>query len=58
MFQILKGNYFSLAGKSPFKHLIYPVPVPGGLGVHATLDLGGQVRFGPDVDELRILDKR
>ena len=45
-----KGNYFSLAGKSPFKHLIYPVPVPGGLGVHATLDLGGQVRFGPDVE--------
>jgi L-2-hydroxyglutarate oxidase LhgO len=45
-----KGNYFSLVGPSPFKHLIYPVPVAGGLGVHATLDLGGQVRFGPDVE--------
>jgi L-2-hydroxyglutarate oxidase LhgO len=46
-----KGNYFSLSsGTSPFSHLVYPVPVPGGLGVHATIDLGGQVRFGPDVE--------
>ena len=44
-----KGTYFSLEGKSPFQHLIYPVPVAGGLGVHLTLDLGGQARFGPDV---------
>ncbi|MDZ7686579.1 MAG: NAD(P)/FAD-dependent oxidoreductase [Gammaproteobacteria bacterium] len=46
-----KGNYFTLAGKSPFQRLIYPVPEPSGagLGVHATLDLGGQVKFGPDV---------
>jgi L-2-hydroxyglutarate oxidase LhgO len=44
-----KGNYFSLLGKSPFKHLVYPVPEPGGLGVHLTLDLGGQAKFGPDV---------
>ncbi|MES2941901.1 MAG: NAD(P)/FAD-dependent oxidoreductase [Pseudomonadota bacterium] len=44
-----KGNYFSLAGKSPFRHLIYPVPEAGGLGVHLTIDLGGQARFGPDV---------
>ena len=44
-----KGNYFSLAGRSPFSRLIYPVPVRGGLGVHLTLDLGGQARFGPDV---------
>ena len=44
-----KGNYFSLAGRSPFSRLIYPVPVAAGLGVHATLDLGGQVKFGPDV---------
>jgi L-2-hydroxyglutarate oxidase LhgO len=44
-----KGNYFSLTGKSPFSRLIYPLPEPGGLGVHATLDLGGQTRFGPDV---------
>ena len=47
-----KGNYFSLSAKAPFSHLIYPVPVPGGLGVHLTLDLGGQARFGPDVQWL------
>lgn len=47
-----KGNYFSLTGKAPFSHLVYPVPEPGGLGVHLTLDLGGQVRFGPDVEWL------
>lgn len=45
-----KGNYFSLFGKAPFSHLIYPVPEPGGLGVHLTLDLNGQARFGPDVE--------
>jgi len=45
-----KGNYYSLAGKAPFSRLIYPVPEPGGLGVHLTLDLGGQARFGPDVE--------
>ncbi len=45
-----KGNYYSLAGRSPFSRLIYPVPEPGGLGVHVTLDLGGQARFGPDVE--------
>jgi L-2-hydroxyglutarate oxidase LhgO len=44
-----KGNYFALRGRSPFKHLIYPIPEPGGLGVHLTFDLAGQVRFGPDV---------
>ena len=44
-----KGSYFSLAGRSPFSRLIYPVPEPGGLGVHLTLDWGGQARFGPDV---------
>jgi L-2-hydroxyglutarate oxidase LhgO len=44
-----KGHYFTLSGKSPFSHLVYPMPAPGGLGVHVTLDLGGQVRFGPDV---------
>jgi L-2-hydroxyglutarate oxidase LhgO len=47
-----KGNYFSLSAKSPFSRLIYPVPEPGGLGVHLTLDLGGQARFGPDVEWL------
>ncbi len=44
-----KGHYFSLAGRSPFTHLVYPVPEAAGLGVHATLDLGGQTKFGPDV---------
>ena len=45
-----KGNYYSLNRKNPFTRLIYPVPEPGGLGVHVTLDLGGQARFGPDVE--------
>ena len=47
-----KGNYFSLAGRAPFTRLIYPVPEQAGLGVHLTLDLGGQARFGPDVQWL------
>jgi len=44
-----KGSYFTLSGKAPFSHLIYPVPEAAGLGVHLTLDLGGQAKFGPDV---------
>ncbi|MGJ7488163.1 NAD(P)/FAD-dependent oxidoreductase [Variovorax sp. LT2P21] len=44
-----KGNYFTLAGRAPFQRLIYPVPESAGLGVHLTLDLGGQAKFGPDV---------
>lgn len=44
-----KGHYFVLAGRSPFSRLVYPLPEPGGLGVHVTLDLAGQARFGPDV---------
>ena len=48
-----KGNYYALAGKAPFKHLIYPVPEAAGLGVHLTLDLGGQAKFGPDVQWLQ-----
>ncbi len=51
-----KGNYFSLATKNPFGRLIYPVPVPGGLGTHLTIDLGGQARFGPDVEWVDSLD--
>ncbi len=47
-----KGNYYSLSGKSPFKRLIYPIPSEAGLGVHITLDLGGQAKFGPDVQWL------
>ena len=47
-----KGNYFVLSGKPPFSHLIYPVPEPSGagLGVHATIDIAGQIKFGPDVE--------
>jgi L-2-hydroxyglutarate oxidase LhgO len=51
-----KGNYFTLSGRSPFSRLIYPVPVPGGLGVHLTVDLGGQARFGPDVEWVDAID--
>ena len=47
-----KGNYFKLQGKSPFTMLIYPAPVVGGLGVHLTLDIAGNARFGPDVEWL------
>ncbi|SME97537.1 L-2-hydroxyglutarate oxidase LhgO [Tistlia consotensis] len=45
-----KGNYYTLAGRSPFGRLIYPMPEKAGLGVHVTVDLGGQARFGPDVE--------
>ena len=51
-----KGNYYSLAGRSPFTHLIYPVPEAAGLGVHLTLDLAGQARFGPDVEWIAEID--
>lgn len=51
-----KGNYFTLEGRSPFSRLIYPVPVPGGLGVHLTVDLGGQARFGPDVEWIKQIE--
>ena len=47
---LCKGNYYSLMGRAPFSRLIYPVPEKAGLGVHLTLDLGGQARFGPDVE--------
>jgi len=53
-----KGNYYSLTRKSPFSRLIYPVPEPGGLGVHVTLDLAGQARFGPDVEWVDKIDYR
>ncbi|SEL65414.1 L-2-hydroxyglutarate oxidase LhgO [Roseateles sp. YR242] len=55
---LAKGNYYSLQGRSPFSRLIYPVPEEGGLGVHLTLDLGGQARFGPDVEWVDELDYR
>ncbi len=51
-----KGNYFTLSARSPFSRLIYPVPVPGGLGVHITVDMGGQAKFGPDVEWIPSID--
>jgi len=51
-FTLAKGNYFSCLTKPSFSRLIYPAPVEGGLGVHITLDLGGRMRFGPDVEWL------
>ncbi|MBB3392005.1 L-2-hydroxyglutarate oxidase LhgO [Rhizobium sp. BK275] len=51
-----KGCYFALTGRAPAKQLIYPVPEPGGLGVHLTLDLAGQARFGPDVEWVEAID--
>ena len=53
---LAKGNYFSCSARAPFAHLIYPVPEPGGLGVHLTLDMAGQARFGPDVEWVETLD--
>jgi L-2-hydroxyglutarate oxidase LhgO len=53
---LAKGNYASLSVKPPFTHLVYPVPEPGGLGVHVTLDMGGRARFGPDVEWLETRD--
>ncbi len=51
-----KGNYYSLAGRAPFSRLIYPIPEAAGLGVHVTLDLAGQARFGPDVEWIDKID--
>ena len=53
-----KGNYYALTRRSPFTRLVYPVPEPGGLGVHITLDLAGQARFGPDVEWVDQIDYR
>jgi L-2-hydroxyglutarate oxidase LhgO len=53
---LAKGNYFSCNARAPFTHLIYPVPEPGGLGVHLTLDMAGQARFGPDVEWVDHID--
>ena len=51
-----RGVYFSLAGRAPFRRLVYPIPPQGGLGVHVTLDLAGQARFGPDVEWISTVD--
>jgi L-2-hydroxyglutarate oxidase LhgO len=53
---LAKGSYFSCSARTPFSHLIYPVPEPGGLGVHLTLDMAGQARFGPDVEWVDRID--
>jgi len=53
---LAKGNYFSCSARAPFSRLIYPVPEPGGLGVHLTLDMAGQARFGPDVEWVESID--
>jgi len=53
---LAKGNYFTLSGKSPFSRPIYPVPEKAGLGVHLTVDLGGQAKFGPDVEWIDEID--
>src|SRR5690606_11865210 len=55
---LCRGRYFGYGGRSPFARLIYPMPEANtaGLGIHATLDLGGQLRFGPDVEYVQTLD--
>src|SRR5204863_8925136 len=54
--RLCKGSYFTLAGRAPFSRLVYPLPDEAGLGVHLTLDLGGQARFGPDTEWIESLD--
>ena len=51
-----RGHYFSYQGQSPFKQLIYPIPRDNGLGIHASLDMGGQLKFGPDTQYIEHLD--
>jgi len=53
---LARGVYFTHAGRLPFSRLIYPVPEPGGLGTHLTLDMAGQARFGPDVEWIDAID--
>jgi L-2-hydroxyglutarate oxidase LhgO len=53
-----RGHYFVLAGRSPFSRLVYPIAVAGGLGIHVTLDMAGQVRFGPDISWVGGVDYR
>jgi len=53
---MIKGNYFRMPGRAPFSRLIYPVPQEATLGVHVTLDLAGQTRFGPDNEAVEAID--
>ena len=53
---LAKGNYFSYSGKHPFRRLVYPIPPEASLGVHVVLDLGGQARFGPDIEWIDHID--
>jgi len=53
---LARGQYYTLQGKSPFSRLVYPLPIEGGLGIHVTLDMGGQARFGPDVHWINEID--
>jgi len=53
---LAKGNYFEYRGTNPFGTLIYPLPADGGLGIHATFDLAGRLRFGPDVEWIDRID--
>lgn len=55
---LAKGNYFTCGGRAPFSRLVYPLPNEAGLGVHLTLDLAGQARFGPDVEWVDTVDYR
>ena len=55
---LARGCYFTVSGRVPFSRLIYPLPEPGGLGIHLTLDLAGQARFGPDVEWIDTVDYR
>jgi L-2-hydroxyglutarate oxidase LhgO len=57
-YHLCKGHYFHYQGRAPFSHLIYPLPNKNttGLGIHATLDLAGQVRFGPDTEYIKEID--
>lgn len=54
--RLAKGHYFTLQGRAPFEHLVYPVAGGAGLGIHVTLDLAGQARFGPDVEWVERID--
>ena len=53
---LARGCYYTLTGKSPFRHLVYPIPQDTGLGVHVTIDLAGQVKFGPNVEWIDSID--